>query len=61
MHFQLVAHINPEPSVVKLGVQHAPTVSIRRVMGLKNLMAFLIEREKPCWSATKDRSSGWSG
>ena len=30
-------------------------------MGLKNPMAFLIEREKPCWSATKDRSSGWSG
>jgi hypothetical protein len=38
-----------------------PTLSIRCVMGLKKTRAFLVEREKPCWRATKDGSSGWSG
>jgi hypothetical protein len=40
---------------------NAPTISIRCVMGLKKTRAFLIEREKPWWHATKDGSSGWLG
>jgi hypothetical protein len=39
----------------------APTIHTRYVMGLKNTMAFLVEREKPSSKTTKDRSSGWSG
>jgi hypothetical protein len=34
----------------------ALTIHIRYVMGLKNTVAFLVEREKPWWRATKDRS-----
>jgi hypothetical protein len=39
----------------------SPATSIRYVMGLKNTVAFLVEREKPSSKTTKDGSSGWSG
>ena len=60
--FRYLAVMESAQSATELVVtDQAPTTSIRRVMGLKNTMAFLVEREKPRWSATKDRSSGWSG
>jgi hypothetical protein len=43
------------------GAEKCSLVSTRRVMGLKNTRAFLVEREKPWWRATRGGSSWWSG
>jgi anion-transporting ArsA/GET3 family ATPase len=56
--FRPLAVIESAQSATELIVtDQAPTTSTRRVMGLKNTMAFLVEREKPWWSATNGLSS----
>jgi hypothetical protein len=62
MNFRSLAGIKSAQSATELIViDQAPTISTRYVMGLKNMMTFLVEREKPWLGATNGRSSWWSG
>jgi hypothetical protein len=60
--FRPLAGIGNAQRAIEFVVRNkASTPSIRCVMGLKKTRAFIVEREKPWWHATKDGSSWWSG